>query len=41
MGVKIKEIYKLRNFAEDSMMVLEDTLRGVEILIGKVKEFGD
>ncbi|XP_015283583.1 PREDICTED: protein lunapark, partial [Gekko japonicus] len=41
IGVKIKGAsYKLRAFADDLMLVLEDPLKGIETLMAKLKEFG-
>ena len=41
VGVKIKkETSKLRVFADDLVLVLEDPFKGMEILMGKLKQFG-
>ncbi|XP_062986041.1 protocadherin gamma-A10-like [Elgaria multicarinata webbii] len=40
-GIKIKkESYKLRAFADDVVLTLEDPLKGIEVLMHKLKEFG-
>lgn len=40
-AVKIKgEYYKLRAFADDLMLGLENPLKGIEILMTKLKAFG-
>lgn len=33
-------MYKLRAFVEDVLLILEDPVRGVELLMKKLKEFG-
>lgn len=40
MSVKIKKTHKLRVFVNDLVLVLENPLKGIELLMRKLKEFG-